>query len=418
MIAKVSALAIGMAINLIVSRHYGAETVGTLALLNSLIALISMLCMAGMQVSILRRVPEKLAMGRGEEASAFFYGTVAISTLVGVAVTVLLFPYTEAISRYLFDDRSISSLIVPMALSATALSLFTLSQRAVRALGHIKIFSLLQIATPVLNLFLLSTSAIYFYDPYNPIYTEFASFFIVSAISFYIVKKLFEPFSRSGDGAIQLPFSDIVSLSLPMFLSSAMSTVISQTDTLMLGLFLTQKDVGIYAIAFKLAVLAGFIQSAINTIAAPKFSHLYHSDDRERLASIAVKSTLSVLLISLPIYLSLLFFGREILSIFGDGFVPGYDTLAILCVGQLSASISGLGGTMLNMTGGEKVLRNITLAGALLNITLNLLLIPRFGIEGAAVAGSVALTLASIAILISVKRHLGFGMLSLSSIAR
>jgi O-antigen/teichoic acid export membrane protein len=166
--------------------------------------------------------------------------------------------------------------------------------------------------------------------------------------------------------------------------------------------------VGYYAIAVKLATLTTFILSAINSMAAPKFSELFHSGNLPELFYVAKKSTKLIFWTTLPILLGLLSFGHPTLSIvFGRDFVVAYPALVLLVVGQFFNSISGSTGVFMNMTGNEKVFKNIMMFSAALNVFLNLLLIPKFGIKGAAIAAMTSLITWNSITLLFIKKKFG-----------
>ena len=84
-------------------------------------------------------------------------------------------------------------------------------------------------------------------------------------------------------------------------------------------------------------------------------------------------------------------FPSSILSFFGDEFILAKFSLLILAFSQAINALSASLGTILNMTGMQKVYGNILLVFLVLNIVLNYLLIPIYGIEGAAIASASSL---------------------------
>ena len=75
---------------------------------------------------------------------------------------------------------------------------------------------------------------------------------------------------------------------------------------------------------------------------------------------------------------------------FGNEYISGYAALVILCVSQSVCIITGPGGVLLNMSGHEKIVMKILLFSATLNIILNAILIPRYGINGAAISTAIS----------------------------
>ena len=76
---------------------------------------------------------------------------------------------------------------------------------------------------------------------------------------------------------------DILSLSLPMFMTATMTFIIGQTGVIMLGIFCSEAEVGYYSVAVKLATLTNFMISAVNSMSAPKFSELFHTEKMDEL---------------------------------------------------------------------------------------------------------------------------------------
>ncbi len=163
------------------------------------------------------------------------------------------------------------------------------------------------------------------------------------------------------------------------------------TDTIMLGMFRTEKEVGIYNVALKLAALTSITLFAINTIAAPKFAEFWGRRDIKGLGRVAQQSTKLIFWTSFPILLSFWLFPSYILSVFGSEFKAGVIALMILTFGQFVNAISGSVGYILQMTEKQKIFQNIILIATVINIILNAILIPKFGINGAAFASMVSL---------------------------
>jgi len=176
----------------------------------------------------------------------------------------------------------------------------------------------------------------------------------------------------------------------------------------MLGMFRPEAEVGYYSVAVKLATLTTFILTAINSMAAPKFSELYHSNKMDELFYVAKKSAKLIFWLSFPILLTLITFGKLILGIaFGENFVVSYSALIILSFGQFASAISGSSGMFMKMTGSQVVMSYIYYIVAAVNVLLNLLLIPSYGFYGAAIASSISITALNLIILCYIKSKYG-----------
>jgi O-antigen/teichoic acid export membrane protein len=181
---------------------------------------------------------------------------------------------------------------------------------------------------------------------------------------------------------------------LPLSLLSGMMIINNQADIVMLGLFTTNADVGVYRAATQGAMLVVFVLSAVNMVIAPYVSQLYTAGETERLQRLATSSARVILLTAVPVAGTFIVFGEEILVVaFGDEYAPGHRALAILCVGQLVNAGAGSVGLLLNMGGFERdTARGVAVATGS-NLMLNLLLIPTMGMIGAAIATAVTLVI-------------------------
>ena len=174
--------------------------------------------------------------------------------------------------------------------------------------------------------------------------------------------------------------------SLPFIFTAGMSIVNTETDSLMLGSMQGAESVGIYTVANRCTQLITFILIAVNSSIAPTFATLYAQGNLQKLQSIVTKSCRLILLSSLPLSMILIFFGHWFLLIFGSEFVAGHSALIFLSIGKLVNATTGSVALLLNMTGNERDTALGVAISALLNAVLNFLLIPHFGIQGAAVA--------------------------------
>jgi O-antigen/teichoic acid export membrane protein len=158
------------------------------------------------------------------------------------------------------------------------------------------------------------------------------------------------------------------------------------SDKLMLGGLMTSGDVGVYDVIFKISLLMSIPLTSITSVSAPKFAEVYETNDLSRLKKITHNSSKLVFLISLPIFLLFMFFSDKILAIFGSDFLSGIVALYFLLIARFIGAISGIAGNLLQMADRQVIFMRILFIGAILNIGLNYILIPIYGIVGASIA--------------------------------
>jgi O-antigen/teichoic acid export membrane protein len=176
-----------------------------------------------------------------------------------------------------------------------------------------------------------------------------------------------------------------IAVALPLFLVAGMYLINSQADTLMIGLLLDNTEAGIYVVASRVASLIGFGILAVNSIAAPMIASLYGQDRTDELQRILILGTWGTTIFALPVSLGLIIWGKVVLGLFGPEFSEGYTALVILVIGQLVNAATGLVGSLMQMSGQQVTAFRVIGGSAIANIILNALLIPKWGIEGAAI---------------------------------
>ncbi|KPV39263.1 hypothetical protein AN478_12020 [Thiohalorhabdus denitrificans] len=194
----------------------------------------------------------------------------------------------------------------------------------------------------------------------------------------------------------------------PFALLSGTQLIMKNTDILLIGALGTIEEVGYYRVAVQGSLLLVFALEAINMIIAPHFTHLFHRGDYQKIQQLVTWSIRASLAFAFPFLLIFAFLGREILGfVFGSPYTEAYSPLLILSFGQLINAAFGPVGSLLNMTGNEKDTAKWLGVAALLNVGLNLILIPLWGIVGAAVGTAVSFILWNVLLSRVVRERLG-----------
>jgi O-antigen/teichoic acid export membrane protein len=178
-------------------------------------------------------------------------------------------------------------------------------------------------------------------------------------------------------------------------------------DTLILGYLASAEDVGIYTVATRLVSLAIFVLNPINSAFVPHVAHLYHLGDRDGVAQVLGAANRWIMRLSVPAFVLLLVFPEQLLSLFGSGYQSAAAVTIILALGQLANAAAGPCGSVLNMTGRVKVSLADNVAALVINVVLNFVLIPRYGVVGSAIAWTASLVLVNLAKWIQVRRLVG-----------
>lgn len=196
-------------------------------------------------------------------------------------------------------------------------------------------------------------------------------------------------------------------IAIPLFLIASMQLLIVRMDIILLGALAGREQAGVYAAASRVADLVVFALAAANAIVAPMISGFHARDDMAGLQYVMTLLAKGVLVFTAPLVLLVGIFGHAILGIFGEGYQIGYIPLLILVCGQMVNALSGPVDFLMYMTGHQQQsLRILTLASGL-NLALNLLLIPLYGLVGAAIATAATTMFWNFLMRRFVRSHLG-----------
>lgn len=195
-------------------------------------------------------------------------------------------------------------------------------------------------------------------------------------------------------------------VSIPNFFIAGMHLVLGQTDIIMVGLLMGTDQAGIYAVATRLADLALMGGMAANSIVAPMISDLFSTAKSVELQRVVKWAARGIFLFTLLLGGALMILGPQVLALFGAPFTGGYAALLVLLTGAICVASAGSAGFLLTMTGHQDQAAWIVGGAAMLNVALNVLLIPTYGLLGAAVATALSKTLAGLSSYILVLRRL------------
>lgn len=194
----------------------------------------------------------------------------------------------------------------------------------------------------------------------------------------------------------------------PLLFLGGMSIINTQADVLMLAAIRGAESAGVYQAAARGAELVAFSLVVVNTAIQPTISRLYAAGEMQRLQQVVSTAARASLAMALPVAVVLALFAQPILKLaFGDEFERGALCLAILCTAQVINAGAGPVGQILNMTGHERDTVIGMAIGAFTNIVLNLVLIPIWGIEGAALATGIGLGVWNLVLVVTVRRRTG-----------
>ena len=392
---------------IILARWIGTHEFGLYVYVWTVVLVIGDLSDLGLATAAQRFVPEYATNGAIDRLRGFLsgsrwmaIGSATVLAAAGIAVVYLL-------QHLIADD-----LVVPLWVALATLPFYALMQMQdgiARAHNWVNVALLPTYVVRHLIMLALVSAAYLLKLPAN---AEIAVIAVAAALLLTVIGQtivLNRKLAREvGPGPKSYERKAWLSVSLPILMVEGFYLLLTNTDIIMLQHFRSPADVAVYYAAAKTLVLITFVHFAVSAAVGHRFSEYHVTDDRVRLAEILSQSIRWTFWASLAASMVVLAMGPILLSLFGPQFVDGYHLMLILAVGLMARASLGPVERLLNMVGEQRACAAVYAMAFVLNVCVGLVLIPRLGAPGAAIATATALVAESVALFFVTKRRLGF----------
>lgn len=384
---RIVKLVLALAIHVVMARLLGSSAYGGIVLAQVLVGLVSLIAKLGVADGLVRQIPlheDETSRARGV-VQAGLVTTVFAGGLAGLAVVVA----APRIAGIVFNDSSLTVLFVLAGLAIPVTVLTHVGVAIARgsrdARPHVIVRQLLD---PVVQLTLVSVFIA-------------AGFGAVGAMGAVVLAQTLTATVALGLAIRSLPFSlrgpaepmygQLLGFSLPLVLAAGMDFVVIHTDTFLLGALRSTDAVGVYNVVFQLRSMGLFFFYPIVFLLPPVLTRLQSRGEVPEARNIYRVASKWLVFTTTPIFLLVFLFPDTLITVtFGAGYTPGARALRILAIPVIVTSLLSANGAALVALGHNRSNLYVNGGAAVLNVLLNLLLIPRFGIVGAALASAAA----------------------------
>jgi len=402
---KVAGVIFGYIYTLIITRTLGAEAMGFFALSLTLIMVFSVISKLGFDNALLRFVAEYTIQDKQNIVADIYVKVIKIVIPICILLSIAVYFSADFIAGSIFNKSHLADYFRIASLGILPTAILFINANSLRGLKKIILFAMFESPAKFIFSILVLTPLLYFFHYEGlPVIAYVVSLYIVAILSTWVWKKNINLNVPSNH---DFSIKKILQVSLPMLFSSSLMLIMGWTDIIILGIFKSEFDIGVYYVAFKIATITNFTLYAINSIAAVKFAEFYGQGKIDELKKIIHKSTTLIFWTSFPILLVIVLAPSFILGIFGNEFKTGTIALLILVLGQFVNAASGSVDNLLQMTGRQVAMQNLILIATVLNVFLNFMLIPKFGINGAALASAISISCWNISAVVYIRYSLG-----------
>jgi len=380
----------------IIARHFGPEIYGTFSLAIIILTIFMTFFSLGIPEGVLRFV--SLYRGKNEFKKIKYIFRVSIKYLLilSIIASIILFFSSDFFSIQVFDDLALSSLLKIFAFIIPFLTFSYLFLYFLRAFEKIFwysfIFNILQNFTKVIFLILL----IFLGAGVNSLaFSYSAGIIFMFLFSFFVCAYYFSFIFKSGQPNMRIKHSikkDFFAYSWPIMFFGIISSFLYWIDSISLAYFRTSFEVGVYNAAFPLAALIGFIPEIFLQLFLPLITKEFSRKNLNYIRELSKQITKWIFIFNLPPFFILFLFSQSVLTIlFGSEYAVAGNALKILTFGVFFSSIFfSAPKNLLSMAGKSKTLLFSLIFSAVINFFLNILLVPAYGINGAAIATTIS----------------------------
>ncbi|REG89318.1 MATE family efflux transporter [Winogradskyella sediminis] len=376
---------------LLITNNFQEDLVGKYNYLNSILVVLGSISLLGMNSSFLQFSGMLDAQNEFQEVVNIYKKKIKIliiSCAVLISIYLLIKPL---ISEYL-KEIQINVILEKAFIGLFFYAISLLNYEVVRGLKKLIQSEFYRNILRFGTLFVVVIILIYL-DREDLFLDLFIATFILTAIitSINVIIILKKITSKKAVGETRISYKKILSVSLPMTISFLALLIMQSIDVIMLKNYYEYHIVAYYGVVMRVSFLISIVLMSINAIISPLISKLFFSEQKRDLIELMNKSIKLNFLLTLPLILLLLIFPKFVLSFFGDNYQDSSNVLIIILLGQIINVFSGSVGVYLNMTGRQLVFQRILLVTLVINVLLNLTLIPVYDMVGAAISTSISL---------------------------
>ncbi|ACA18391.1 polysaccharide biosynthesis protein [Methylobacterium sp. 4-46] len=406
---KIAGCALGLAMHLAFARLLGAAAYGTFATAFNAAALVALFAAGGLPLTASRFLPVYLSNGARAEARAYL-DTVAAATVGGGLLGSGILAAAAAMLGA--DDPGLacalaaaSPLVLLLATAQTATALLQalhrpfaaeaafLLVRPIAATGMgavlaLPAFGLLDAVTALIAVSLASLAAL---------------LATADALRRAIARHALTARGRPSLGVWVRPGL------LLLFLVGG-AALAERLDVMVVSAFADPEAAGIYSVAARFAALISLGTAAATVRALPMLAEQLGRGDRDAAARTLAQASRAALALAAAAGLGLAIAAGPLLGLFGAGFRSGTTALCLLAAAHMALAAGGAASTALIASGNERRIATVTGLGILANVTANLLLVPRFGMTGAAAATLATMALTAFGLTLTARRVLGLAV--------
>lgn len=384
---------LGYAYRIIVARYYGPEVYGLLALSLTILGWFTLFSLLGFDSGVLRFLSFYRAKKDERKASYIVKFSLSLLLITGIAAGILLFVFSDLIAEKIFSNPQLSIFLKLFGLTIPFTSVKTVFFPLMQVYGKSGwVLFASKVLDPLAKVIILAALIFLGVNSISVPASFLIATLIVSLFAYLFSKISFKQFFKIKPRKDKQLVKNIFAYSWPLVFFSVSMFLLHQEDSFMLGILKSVEDVGFYNAAVPISLLLMTSVSLFSFMFLPVITQHYAKGNKEIVRQLSQQTGKWVYMLSLPLFALLIIFpGVFIKILFGEEYLIAINALRFLSIGAMFAGLFDISKQLLSMKGKSKLILKDILFVLGLNTVLNLILIPPYGITGAAIATMISL---------------------------
>lgn len=393
-------------LNVLLARWLGEFEFGIYVLVWTWVILLGLVSALGLGTGVLRFIPEYRTHGTIDRLRGVLFTSriivLAAATLLAAAGAAVVALLGGAAENVYFTPFLVGLVCLPL------LALTTVQDGIARSYDWTDLALLPPfLVRPVLLLVFMVVSMAAGFAPTatTALYCAIGATWLSAIAQYLLLQRRLKGEVSRGPRAYVIPVW--LRVSMPLLLVDGFYLLMVNTDVLALSLFVPPDQVGVYFAAAKLLALVSMVQFAVSVASGHRFATFHSAGDQHGLVAFIRSMSRWTFWPSLAAATTVVVLGLPLLWLFGESFTAAYPILFVLAVGIVARASIGPADRLLSVIGDQDSVARIYFSLFAINVCLNLLLIPIFGIFGAATATALTLICESVLLNRQVRKRVG-----------
>jgi O-antigen/teichoic acid export membrane protein len=374
----------------IIARGAGPEVYGQLSQALAVFGLVVALCAFSIEQVMQRFVPEYVENSDYAGLKGAVVSALQIVVPLSVLGSVILFLYAEPIAQFAFSSPRIGAAIKVLAFVPPFAVVSKVAVETTVGFSEVKYGVIVnQVFQNLVNVAAAAGLILSGFGLFAATGSFLLGHILSSVLALYLMEFKTGPILRR-DSSSRMQREKIIRFAYPLLFSSMIGSVLASTDTVFLGYFMDDAPVGIYNVAVPTAALLHLPTKSYGRLVLPSLSAAKTKPSEDR-ASLTRTLTRWSAISTFPVFVLMALFAGPILNLlWGSQYTAAATVLVVLVLGEIVGEMTGPVNQLLQSDDRTKLVMKNSLGHLALNVVLNILLVPSFGLLGAAVATTVS----------------------------